>query len=75
MRFLTVLVCTALMVLAGCAEGAAPGSSSFNLSPDQDRVRVAKVDAIAAEVPEGIRKRGTLVVTGDANSGSSQMRV
>lgn len=63
-----MLVCTALTVLAGCAEGAAPGSSSFNLSPDQDRVRVAKVDAIAAEVPEGIRKRGTLVVTGDANS-------
>lgn len=40
-------------------------SITFDLSPAQTtRVRAAKVDAIAAEVPQAIRDRGTLVVTG-----------
>ncbi|ORB52713.1 ABC transporter substrate-binding protein [Mycobacteroides saopaulense] len=58
-----------MITLTGCAESTEPGTSAaFNLSPQQDRVRAATVDAIAAEVPEAIRKRGTLIVTGDANS-------
>jgi polar amino acid transport system substrate-binding protein len=68
-RRLIALCCAALVVLTGCGAGAEPEvSSAFNLSPDQDRVRLATVDTIAAEVPEAIRRRGTLIVTGDANS-------
>ena len=37
---------------------------AFNLTPDQNRVTTAKVDTIAAEVPQAIRDRGTLLVTG-----------
>ena len=38
---------------------------TFDLSPEQaDRVRVDKVDEIAAKVPQAIRDRGTLIVTG-----------
>ncbi|MFI2478016.1 ABC transporter substrate-binding protein [Nocardia xishanensis] len=41
------------------------GTVAFDLSPQQSgRVRADKVDAIAAEVPQAIRDRGTLVVTG-----------
>ncbi|MET8779979.1 ABC transporter substrate-binding protein [Nocardia sp. NPDC004654] len=41
------------------------GTVAFDLSPEQSgRVRADKVDAIAAEVPQAIRDRGTLVVTG-----------
>ncbi|MFC8044338.1 ABC transporter substrate-binding protein [Nocardia sp. NPDC057353] len=41
----------------------------FDLSPAQEgRVRVAKVDEIAALVPQPIRDRGTLVVTGSSNT-------
>ncbi|WP_280236736.1 ABC transporter substrate-binding protein [Nocardia cyriacigeorgica] len=42
----------------------------FDLSPEQStRVRTDKVDAIAAKVPQPIRDRGTLVVTGSATTG------
>ncbi|ATL70104.1 ABC transporter substrate-binding protein [Nocardia terpenica] len=42
---------------------------SFDLSPQQaGRVRGEKVDAIAAEVPQAIRDRGTLIVTGTGNA-------
>ncbi|MEU9127129.1 ABC transporter substrate-binding protein [Kitasatospora sp. NPDC048540] len=40
----------------------APNGITVNLTPDQKRVTTAKVDAIAALVPEEIRKRGTLQV-------------
>ncbi|MFJ8472925.1 ABC transporter substrate-binding protein [Kitasatospora sp. NPDC094011] len=66
----------AVLVLAGCGSGAtgasadlagargstAPNGTVVNLSPQQNRVSTAKVDAIAALVPEEIRKRGTLKV-------------
>ncbi|WP_030057555.1 MULTISPECIES: ABC transporter substrate-binding protein [Streptomyces] len=66
----------AALTLAGCGSGAtgaaaelAPGKGStapdgtvVNLSPKQNRVATPKVDAIAALVPEEIRKRGTLTV-------------
>ncbi|MFF9196411.1 ABC transporter substrate-binding protein [Streptomyces sp. NPDC014779] len=43
--------------------------TAINLGPEQHRVRTAKVDAIAAKLPEAVRKRGTLslgVSTGSA---------
>ncbi|MGW4650082.1 ABC transporter substrate-binding protein [Kitasatospora sp. NPDC004289] len=40
----------------------APDGTKVNLTADQKRVSTAKVDAIAALVPEEIRKRGTLKV-------------
>jgi polar amino acid transport system substrate-binding protein len=63
----------AALVLAGCAgpdpdQAPAPstpgasGQGAVNTSPDQQRIRAPKVDAIAAEVPAAIRARGTLVV-------------
>jgi polar amino acid transport system substrate-binding protein len=50
----------------------APASASgagVNTGPEQNRVRAEKVDAIAAQVPQSIRDRGTLVVgtTGSGN--------
>ncbi|MEV5973282.1 ABC transporter substrate-binding protein [Streptomyces sp. NPDC051921] len=45
------------------------GGTTINLGPDQQRVHTAKVDAIAAKLPEAVRKRGTLslgVSTGSA---------
>ncbi|MFC8510871.1 ABC transporter substrate-binding protein [Streptomyces sp. NPDC057411] len=43
--------------------------TGINLGPDQKRIHTAKVDAIAAKLPEAVRKRGTLtlgVSTGSA---------
>ncbi|MFI8827962.1 ABC transporter substrate-binding protein [Streptomyces sp. NPDC053431] len=43
--------------------------TTINLGPDQRRVHTAKVDALAAKLPEAVRKRGTLtlgVSTGSA---------
>lgn len=61
----TVAALTACGTTAKVDAPAAPveaGSVKLNLSPDQDRIVPKKVDSIAAEVPEAIRKRGTLVV-------------
>ncbi|MGW6912331.1 ABC transporter substrate-binding protein [Kitasatospora sp. NPDC054939] len=41
----------------------APNGITVNLTPQQNRITTPKVDAIAALVPEEIRKRGTLTVT------------
>ncbi|MFF7376678.1 ABC transporter substrate-binding protein [Streptomyces massasporeus] len=69
---------SAALVLAGCAnptEGgttevaATPGKKTrINISPDQNRITTGKVDAIAAEVPEAIRKRGTLEIVDSSGS-------
>ncbi|MFF6952966.1 ABC transporter substrate-binding protein [Streptomyces iakyrus] len=69
----------AALVLAGCANptdggttevAATPGGrTGINISPDQHRVTTGKVGSIAAEVPERIRKRGTLELV--ASSGSA----
>ncbi|MEU6982647.1 ABC transporter substrate-binding protein [Streptomyces sp. NPDC046324] len=42
--------------------------TTINLSPDQNRVTTAKVDSIAAKVPEKIRKRGTLEIVDSSGS-------
>ena len=52
----------------GTASPAAAQAPGFNLSPEQNRVTTDKVDAIAAEVPQQIRDRGTLLVTGSAGT-------
>jgi polar amino acid transport system substrate-binding protein len=48
---------------------AAPPGVAVNTSPEQNRVRAQRVDAIAAAVPQQIRDRGALVVgtTGAGN--------
>ncbi|MFJ9611026.1 ABC transporter substrate-binding protein [Kitasatospora sp. NPDC101176] len=67
---------TAALALAACGSGAtgasaelapakgstAPNGAVVNLTADQKRVTTPKVDAVAALVPEEIRKRGTLTV-------------
>ncbi|MGI5399977.1 ABC transporter substrate-binding protein [Streptomyces sp. CA-135486] len=40
----------------------------INISPDQHRIRGTKVDAIAAKVPEAIRKRGTIRIGASADA-------
>jgi polar amino acid transport system substrate-binding protein len=52
----------------GTASPAAAQAPGFNLSPEQNRVTTDKVDTIAAEVPQEIRDRGTLLVTGSAGT-------
>ncbi|MEU6236018.1 ABC transporter substrate-binding protein [Kitasatospora sp. NPDC047058] len=47
----------------GAGKGtAAPDGTTVNLTADQHRITTPKVDAIAALVPEAIRRRGTLEV-------------
>ncbi|MFG2842321.1 ABC transporter substrate-binding protein [Kitasatospora sp. NPDC048296] len=72
----TAAALAAALTLAGCGSGAtgaaadlapakgstAPNGTVVNLSAKQDRVTTAEVDAIAALVPQEIRKRGTLKV-------------
>jgi polar amino acid transport system substrate-binding protein len=77
-RFARPLLAAVLLALASVAcagpdpdqvgRPAAPPGFTVNTSPDQNRVRAEKVDAIAATVPRAIRDRGTLVVgtTGSA---------
>ncbi|WP_033327836.1 ABC transporter substrate-binding protein [Streptomyces yerevanensis] len=66
------------LVLAACGNPSDGGTTEvadktgsktkINLSPDQDRVTTEKVDSIAAEVPEKIRKRGTLELVQSSGS-------
>ncbi|MFD7406574.1 ABC transporter substrate-binding protein [Streptomyces sp. NPDC059866] len=66
------------LVLAACSnpddggttEVAATSDSKtkINISPDQNRITTDKVDSIAAEVPEKIRKRGTLEIVDSSGS-------
>ncbi|MFF4037095.1 ABC transporter substrate-binding protein [Streptomyces sp. NPDC001816] len=69
---------TAALVLAACSNPSDGGTTEvaatkgaatkINLSPDQHRITTGKVDSIAAEVPETIRKRGTLEIVGSSGS-------
>ncbi|WP_217208084.1 ABC transporter substrate-binding protein [Streptomyces sp. AC550_RSS872] len=73
-----VLGLACALVLSACANPTDGGTTEvaatsgtktkINLSPDQDRVTTDKVDSIAAEVPEAIRKRGTLEIVGSSGS-------
>ena len=59
-------------LLGACSDTTAASApeaagTAYDLSPAQSqRVRAAKVDAIAAKVPAAIRDRGTLIATGAA---------
>ncbi|MEU6432254.1 ABC transporter substrate-binding protein [Microbispora sp. NPDC046973] len=72
---LSVLGLSALLLLAACgtvpddgATGAAaaaaapPGVLKINTSPEQNRIRAKKVEAIAAEVPAAIRAKGEFLI-------------
>ncbi|MEU4270718.1 ABC transporter substrate-binding protein [Streptomyces sp. NPDC026092] len=48
--------------------GASGTTTKINLGPDQKRVTTAKVDSIAAKVPEKIRQRGTLEIVDSSGS-------
>ena len=75
LRLAAVLLALPVLAVVACAgpdpdQAAAPAPASasgakVNTSPEQNRVRAEKVEAIAAQVPQSIRDRGTLVV-GDA---------
>ncbi|MFJ8591116.1 ABC transporter substrate-binding protein [Streptomyces sp. NPDC093598] len=65
-------------VLAACSNPSDGGTTEvadtsgkttkINISPDQNRITTDKVDSIAAEVPEKIRKRGTLEIVDSSGS-------
>jgi polar amino acid transport system substrate-binding protein len=69
-------VTTASALLGACGDGDAQETvgaggkkgASINIGPEQHRIRGKKADAIAAEVPEKIRRRGTLRVGGSADA-------
>ncbi|WP_030897371.1 MULTISPECIES: ABC transporter substrate-binding protein [unclassified Streptomyces] len=66
------------LVLAACGNPDDGGTTAvaatsdsktkINISPDQNRITTDKVDSIAAEVPEKIRKRGTLEIVDSSGS-------
>ncbi|MFF0485566.1 ABC transporter substrate-binding protein [Streptomyces sp. NPDC004435] len=67
---LAAVTLTALGALTACGTGdpateikpEGKQGKGVNLGPDQKRIRADKVDAVAAKVPEAVRKRGTLVI-------------
>ncbi|MGW7271925.1 ABC transporter substrate-binding protein [Streptomyces sp. NPDC054864] len=77
-RTAAALGVTAALVLAACGNpsdggttevAATSGSKTkINVSPDQDRITTDKVNSIAAELPERIRKRGTLEIVDSSGS-------
>ncbi|MFD6162562.1 ABC transporter substrate-binding protein [Nocardia sp. NPDC060256] len=73
---LVLVVLTAVTLLVGACgdtvdnEVRTVNGQSFDLSPEQStRIRAGKVDAIAAKVPQVIRNRGSLIVTGSPDTG------
>lgn len=69
------IVAATALLLSGCtnpsedSQVSPDGTVAFDLSPEQaGRVRAEKVDEIAAQVPQAIRDRGTLIVTGSAGT-------
>ncbi|OMI34605.1 ABC transporter substrate-binding protein [Streptomyces sparsogenes] len=68
----------AALVLTACGNPSDGGTAEvkagngtrtkINLSADQKRVTTPKVDSIAAQVPAGIRKRGTLEIVDSSDS-------
>ncbi|MFJ1752338.1 ABC transporter substrate-binding protein [Kitasatospora sp. NPDC088134] len=72
---------TATLLLAACGSGGnaaaelggskgstAPNGATINLTPQQNRVSTPKVDALAALLPDEIRRRGTLRVAASVGS-------
>ncbi|WP_280267382.1 ABC transporter substrate-binding protein [Nocardia wallacei] len=76
LRVLSAALLTVTLLAGACGtddpetEVRTADGRSFDLSPEQPgRVHAEKVDAIAAKVPQAIRDRGTLIVTGSATTG------
>lgn len=72
-RFLASAVTVAAVLgAAACSAGPeqadAASTAGYNLTAEQNRITTDKVDEIAAKVPQAIRDRGTLVVTGSAGT-------
>lgn len=73
-RLLTsALTAVALLGVAACSSGDdtepdAATTTGYNLTADQNRITTDAVEEIAAKVPQSIRDRGTLVVTGSAGT-------
>jgi polar amino acid transport system substrate-binding protein len=74
---LSLTALTTAGLLTACGSGgdtttevkaAGQQGEGINIGPDQNRIRGEKVADIAAEVPEAVRKRGTLVVGGSAGA-------
>ncbi|WP_433396327.1 ABC transporter substrate-binding protein [Streptomyces sp. CA-146814] len=72
---IATLTATGLLTACGNSDASTDVAASkdkkdtgINTSPDQDRLRGKKVDAIADLVPEEIRKRGTLKVGASADA-------
>lgn len=66
----TTAAAAAAATTAAAGTAAAAPTGALNLTADQNRIVPAKVDAIAAKVPEEIRKRGKLVIgVGAAGAG------
>lgn len=68
----SAMTTAALLGTAACSAGTevddAATAAGYNLTADQNRVTTDKVDEIAAKVPQAIRDRGTLIVTGNAGT-------
>lgn len=73
-RLLTsALTAVAFLGVAACSSGAdaepdAASTAGYNLTADQNRITTDAVEEIAAKVPQEIRDRGKLVVTGSAGT-------
>ncbi|WP_405487897.1 transporter substrate-binding domain-containing protein [Nocardia sp. NBC_00511] len=72
-----IAVTTLSLLVGGCGKGDGTTTDttrtvngvSYDLSPEQaGRVHAPKVDAIAAQLPQALRDRGTLVVTGSVGA-------
>lgn len=71
--FASALAAFALLGTTACssgptAEADAATDAGYNLTADQNRITTEPVEEIAARVPQDIRDRGTLVVTGSAGT-------
>ncbi|MEU4175112.1 ABC transporter substrate-binding protein [Streptomyces sp. NPDC026589] len=64
----TLTACGDPDVSTGVAASKDRKDTGVNTSPDQDRLRGRKVDAVAALVPEAIRERGTLRIGASADA-------
>lgn len=69
---LSAMVIAGAVVLSACSgsgtENPAPNTLQINTGPNQDRVLSSEVAAIAAEVPPGIRAKGSLEIAASSNS-------
>ncbi|WP_138996184.1 ABC transporter substrate-binding protein [Rhodococcus zopfii] len=70
--FASALTVVALLAGAACSSGDpetdAATAAGYNLTADQNRITTDEVPEIAAKVPQAIRDRGTLIVTGSAGT-------